>query len=288
MGADGMLGHEVAKCLADNHDVVGTVRRPPTAAASDALSGADVLAGIDVRSPDSWVAVLSDRKPDVVVNCTGIVKQRAAAADPIESIEVNSLFPHKLAAACGSSHARLIHISTDCVFSGERGNYTESDNPDPVDLYGRSKLLGELDGPPCVTIRTSLVGLELGSRSGLVEWFLSQEGDVRGYRKAIWSGLTAAELARVIARLMEQSPDFHGIWHVSSAPISKYELLKMLADLLGRRSAVIPDDSVVIDRSLNSSRFRASTGYAPPSHQTMLAELAAAVLVRKENRFARG
>jgi len=286
MGADGMLGHQAAHCLSVNHQVVASVRRPPTSDVANALAGCDVMAGIDVRHHDLWLNLLRDIKPEVVVNCTGIVKQRPAAADPIQSIEVNSLFPHNLAIACASLSARLVHISTDCVFSGKRGNYSETDNSDPTDLYGRSKLLGEPNGEQCFTIRTSMVGLEIGNRSGLVEWFLSQDGDIPGYTKAIWSGFTTAELGRVIANVIERHEELHGVWHVSSVPISKYELLATLARQLGRQAAVIPDDSVVIDRSLNSERFQAATGYAPPSHQTMLSELAAEVRKRKETGVA--
>lgn len=286
MGGDGMLGHQAARCLADNHHVTATVRRPPTTDVSTALAGCKIVAGVDVRHPELWLNVLRDVRPDVVVNCIGIVKQRPSAADPIENIEVNSLFPHQIARACASMNARLVHVSTDCVFSGARGNYSETDGADPVDLYGRTKLLGEPNCEQCLTIRTSMVGLELDSRLGLVEWFLSQDRDVPGYRRAIWSGFTTAELARLIARLIHRHPDLHGNWHVSSAPISKYELLSTLARQLQRRAAVIPDDSIVVDRSLNSERFRAATGYEPPSHQAMLTELAAAVRQRKENGVA--
>lgn len=286
MGADGMLGHQAARCLAADHDVIATVRQPPTIDVSNALAGCKIVTSVDVRDPDLWLNLLHGIQPDVVVNCTGIVKQRPEAADPIKNIEVNSLFPHQLARACASTTARLVHLSTDCVFSGVRGNYSEADIADPVDLYGRSKLLGEPNGQQCLTIRTSMVGLELGSRSGLIEWFLSQDGDVPGYRRAIWSGLTTAELARLIARLIERHPDLRGTWHVSSRAISKYELLATLAEQLQRRAAVIPDDTVVVDRSLNSERFRAATGYEPPSHKTMLTELAAAVRQRKEKGLA--
>jgi dTDP-4-dehydrorhamnose reductase len=177
---------------------------------------------------------------------------------------------------------RLIHISTDCVFSGNRGNYKESDNPDPVDLYGRSKLLGEVARVGCLTIRTSMIGLELGTRSGLIEWYLHQPGTVSGWTRALWNGLTTIELSRVIETLVRDHRELHGLWHVSAQPISKYQLLVDFAALLNRHTKVVPDDTIVIDRSLNSERFRGAVQYVPPSWHQMLGELAAAVRDREE------
>jgi len=284
-GGDGMLGHQVARRLVASNEVVTTVRKSPTAEVSRALAGCRVVSAVEVRISETWVQVLRETRPDVVINCVGIVKQRPAATDPVESIEVNSLFPHRLADACTASGARLIHVSTDCVFSGHRGDYSESDNPDPVDLYGRTKLVGEVNGPRTLTIRTSIIGLELASYSGLVEWFLRQNGEVRGYRKAIWSGFTTADLARVIDTVSLRHAELDGIWHVSSAPISKLDLLAALGRQLGRR-APVPDDSVVINRSLNSERFRRATGYEPPTYEMMLAELASAIRQREDKHVA--
>ena len=281
LGGDGMLGHQVAGRLSHPHDVVATVRTPPTDDVSTALAGCRVVSGFDVRVPAATKDLLLAARPEVVVNAVGIVKQRSEAADPLESIEVNSLFPHRLAIECNLAGARLIHISTDCVFSGNRGDYNEADNPDPVDLYGRSKLLGEPARPDCLTIRTSMIGLELAHFSSLIEWFIGQPGDVRGYTKARWNGLTTIELARVIDMLATEHPELHGTWHVSGETVSKYDLLASLAAMIGRRTAVVPDDSVVIDRSLNSDRFREAARYQPPSSEAMLSELASAVLERE-------
>jgi dTDP-4-dehydrorhamnose reductase len=285
-GGDGMLGHQVAGRFSVANEVVATVRKPPSSEVSRALANCRIVPNVEVRISETWVQVLRDVRPDVVVNCVGIVKHRAASTDPIASIEVNSLLPHRLASACASSGARLIHISTDCVFSGERGGYSESDNPDPVDLYGRTKLVGEVSGTNCLTIRTSMIGLELANYSGLVEWFLRQNGEVRGYRRAIWSGLTTSELARVIETISRAHREIDGIWHVASAPISKFDLLEALGRHLGRRNSVVPDESVVINRSLNSERFRMATGYESPPHDVMLGELASAIREREERHVA--
>ena len=280
LGADGMLGHQVARRLQQSCEVVATIRKPAAPDLIPALEGCRVISGVDVRVPDALQALLLEDKPQVVINTAGIVKQRMVAADPIETIDVNSLFPHRLAALCRLAGARLIHMSTDCVFSGNRGDYREADNPDPVDLYGRSKLLGEVTGDGCLTIRTSIIGLELAHYSGLIEWFLRQPETVRGYRRARWNGLTTMELARVIDTLVKRS-DLDGLWHVSAEPISKYKLLSDLAALLKLPTAVVPDESVVIDRSLNSERFRKALPYSPPGWEQMLQELASAVRDRE-------
>jgi dTDP-4-dehydrorhamnose reductase len=285
LGGDGMLGHQVARRLASSHEVIATVRKPPATIVTAALMGCRVISGVDARLPGS-LKLVEETEADLVVNAVGIVKQRAAAADPVESITVNSLFPHQLADACRKANSRLIHISTDCVFSGARGDYREEDTPDPGDLYGLTKLLGEVSLPGSLTLRTSMIGLELANHSSLVEWFLRQPVEVRGYRKAIWNGLTTVELARVVARLATEQPELHGLWHVSGESISKFDLLGRLAVMLGRHVAMVPDDKVVIDRSLNSERFRAAVGYEPPSMDAMLSELATAVRAREEESVA--
>jgi dTDP-4-dehydrorhamnose reductase len=195
------------------------------------------------------------------------------------SIQVNAIFPHLLARLCREHNSRLVHLSTDCVFSGKKGNYSEKDRPDPEDIYGLSKLLGETDGPGVVTLRTSMVGLELQRKTGLVEWFLAHKGkSIKGWTKAIFSGLTTAELARVIERLTETMPDARGLYHLSAAPISKFDLLTGLGRRIGGGTAIAPDDSFNCDRSLDSQRFRTVFGYTPPAWDVMLDELAAEIL----------
>jgi dTDP-4-dehydrorhamnose reductase len=283
LGGDGMLGHQVARRLGSSHEVVATVRKAPSTIVTAALAGCRVITGVDIQVPGALETV-RETGADAVVNVVGIVKQRTA--DPTESIAVNSLFPHQLANACRKADTRLIHISTDCVFSGARGDYRESDTPDPHDLYGLTKLLGEVSGPGSLTIRTSMIGLELANHASLIEWFLRQPSEVQGYRRAIWSGLTTAELARVIERLLTEQPKLNGVWHVSGEPITKFDLLTRLAAMLGRHVDIVADDRVVIDRSLNSERFRAAVGYDPPSHDEMLSELASAVMAREEKSVA--
>jgi dTDP-4-dehydrorhamnose reductase len=193
------------------------------------------------------------------------VKQLAEADDPLTALPINSMLPHRLARLCELAGARLVHISTDCVFSGAKGMYVESDFPDADDLYGRSKYLGEVDYPHAVTLRTSIIGHELDGARSLLCWFLAQGGPVRGFTKAVFSGLPTVELARVVRDFVLPHPELHGLYHVSAAPINKYDLLKLVAQAYGKDIEITPHDQLVIDRSLDSTRFKAATGYAPPS-----------------------
>lgn len=275
LGGDGMLGHQLLKTLRASHDVKVTLRQDRPAYAGAALFSPDnAFFGVDVRVSDRLLAVLSEFHPDAVVNAVGIVKQRPEGLDVIPNLEINALLPHRLALICAATGARLIHISTDCVFSGGRGNYHEDDVPDPVDVYGHSKLLGEVRREGVVTLRTSIIGRSLNRNASLVDWFLRQKGRILGYRKAIFSGFTTEELSRVIAMLLERHPGVSGLYHLSSNAISKHDLLVGLRDRLGRAIDIVPDDSVRIDRSLDSSRFRAQFSYVPPSWDEMLGELA--------------
>ena len=274
LGGDGMLGHRLLRHLEPRHEVTVTLRRELAAYRSYGLfTAANSVAGVDARDFQAVEAALAAAAPEAVVNCIGIVKQREEAKSPIPAIEINALFPHRLLEACRAVGSRLVHLSTDCVFSGRTGGYGEDDLPAPVDLYGRSKLLGE-PAAPALTLRTSIIGLELARKTGLVEWFLAQRGSVRGFRRAIYSGFTTLEMARVLERLLTAHPGLAGTWHLASQPISKYHLLDILARNLGSRVEVLPDDEFACDRSLDGSRLAAATGYRAPPWETMLAELA--------------
>lgn len=276
IGGDGMLGHQLLRHLASRHEVRATLRRPLASySALGIFSNANAYGEVDIRDPDAIRKALVAFRPDAVVNAAGIVKQRGEAEEAIPSIEINGLFPHRLSLLCAQSGIRVIHYSTDCVFSGRSGGYVEDDLPDPIDLYGRSKLIGEVGAPGCITLRTSMIGPELSRKQGLLEWFLSQKGTAPGYRRAVFSGLTTPEHARIVDRVLEKGRGQSGIYHVSAQPISKYELLRMIAREYRLDTKVEPDDRVKIDRSLDSTRFRKAFGYAPPSWDEMIAELAA-------------
>lgn len=275
LGGDGMLGHRLLASWRDRHDVRVTLRQDISAYREFGLFDADnAYTGVDARSLDRLAEVVAGARPDAVVNAVGIVKQREDANAAIPSIEINALLPHRLAALCRAAGARLVHISTDCVFSGRKGGYTEDDAPDAEDLYGRTKLLGEVAQPNTITLRTSMIGTQIVRKTGLVEWFLAQRGRIRGYRRAIFSGFTTAELARVIELVLTRLPVASGVYHVSSNAISKHDLLGLLNERLGLGIDIAPDDEFVCDRSLDSTRFRRLSGYRPPDWPAMVDELA--------------
>jgi dTDP-4-dehydrorhamnose reductase len=275
LGGDGMLGHQLLQSLRGQHEVRVTLRAPLATYAECKLFDADnAFDQVPIERGERLAQVIAAYQPAEIINAVGVVKQRQEAKDPIESLEINSLFPHRLTRLARANGARVIHFSTDCVFSGSRGAYTEADAPDAQDLYGRSKLLGELQGEGCLTLRTSIIGRELRRHLSLVEWFLAQRGSVRGFRRAIYSGFTTLEMARIVERLIAQHPRASGLWHVASEPISKYDLLLLLKRYYGLSTEVVPDDAFLCDRSLDAARFCAEFGYRPPGWSQMIAELA--------------
>ncbi len=272
LGATGMLGHKLLQHLSRGHEAWGTLRGEPDAAPQIQGVAQDRLIGkVTVSDLGSICRAIELVGADAVINCIGIVKQIDAANDAIASISINALLPHQLAQICVETGARLIHFSTDCVFAGRKGPYRESDATDPTDLYGRSKLLGEVDRPGCFTIRSSIVGRELRRGTGLVDWFFSQRGtQVRGYLHALYTGLTTRAMADVVRLLLESHPALYGVWHVASEPIDKCSLLQLVNQVYGLGVAIVPDETFQCDRRLDGGRFRAATGWAPPTWQSMI------------------
>ncbi|MEN6464137.1 MAG: SDR family oxidoreductase [Syntrophaceae bacterium] len=267
LGCTGMLGHTLFLGLSSCKDLSVYA----TARSQDGLPNwfpggclEKIITGVDAFDFPSIEGAFAKAKPDVVINCIGHIKQLPNANDPILSIYLNSLFPHIVEALCRNFQARLIHISTDCVFEGDRGNYSESDIPDAKDIYGRSKLLGEVNGPRTLVIRTSLIGHEIKNKLGLVEWFLSQKTKTNGYSKAIFSGLPTIEFADLLIKQILPNGEMNGIYNISSWPISKFELLKLIAARYGKEILIQPYDKVNLDRSLDSGKFRKASGYQPP------------------------
>ena len=266
LGANGMLGNAVMRLFAASPDfrVFGSVRSSAVLSYLPSYLHHNVIKDIDVENNDSLMRLFSEVHPDVVINCVGLIKQLTAGDDPLAAISINALLPHRLARLCEVAQARLIQMGTDCVFSGEKGSYTEIDVPDATDLYGRSKYLGELDYPHAITLRTSIIGHELNGAHSLVGWFLSQTGSVKGYRRAIFSGLPTVEIARVIRDYVIPHPELHGVYNVSAAPINKFDLLTLVAKTYGRAIDIKADDKLKINRSLDSTRFELATGYVAP------------------------
>jgi len=275
-----MLGHKLFQVLRQRFPGVVATTRKETSEAPLApvglLQGEDVVAGVDVMDFDPLRARLQAWQPEFVVNCVGIVKQRDEAGLPIPSIAINALLPHRLADAVATWGGRMIHFSTDCVFSGRRGRYREDDPSDAEDLYGKSKYLGEVTAANALTLRTSIIGRELAEHRSLLDWFLSQNGKkVRGFRRVMYSGITTNEMAEVVSRVVRDSSGLSGLYQVVSEPISKYDLLCLIRDAYGLDVEVEPEDLEVSDRSMVGDLFRAASGYRAPSWQEMVRALSA-------------
>lgn len=222
-----------------------------------------LIPNVHLDGESGLLTAFAAAKPDVVINCIGIIKQLPNANDHLESLAINATLPHRLAKYCDATGARLVHFSTDCVFSGKQGNYREDDFPDAYDLYGRTKFLGEVSYENSITLRTSIIGHELDRSKSLVDWFLSQSGEVKGFTKAVFSGLPTIEVARVVKEYVIPKPGLSGLFHLSVDPINKCDLLKLVASTYEKSINITPDDNLVIDRSLNSDRFRTATGFKP-------------------------
>lgn len=262
-GASGMIGSAMFRALSAKigWQVWGTLRLDECKRFFSGDQQAKLMAGVDVEKHDVLVRMFACVKPDVVVNCIGLTKHHKEAEDPQMSLPLNALLPHRMADLCAVAGARLIHVSTDCVFAGTKGNYAEGDAPDAEDVYGKSKHLGEVDYPHAITLRTSTIGHELQSAYGLLEWFLSRQGSCKGFNRAIFSGLPNTEFARVVRDVVIPRPELHGLYHVGADPIGKYELLKLIAKVYGKQIDIVCDNELMIDRSLNSTRFNQASGY---------------------------
>ncbi|HEV7611160.1 MAG TPA: SDR family oxidoreductase [Steroidobacteraceae bacterium] len=267
LGATGMLGSAVLRFFAKSagFSVIGSVRSSNAIQLLPRDLHGSIVTGIDVMDMDSVLRLFDQARPDIVVNCVGLVKQLAESSDPLASIPLNALFPHQLLRLCKVAGARLIHISTDCVFDGAKGMYTESDVADARDMYGLSKYLGEVRDSEAITLRTSIIGPELNSAHGLVSWFLDQGNNVKGFTRAIFSGLPTVELARIMRDYIIPRHELNGLYHVSANPISKYDLLLLIAHEYRKLIDIAPQAEPALDRSLDSTRFRKHTSYVPPS-----------------------
>lgn len=276
LGGGGMLGHKLVQVLRERFEVWATVRSSFAGVEHfNIFDREKTIEHVTVDNFDSVVNAFGVARPDVVVNCIGVVKQLKAAQDPIVTLSVNSIFPHRAANLCRAANARFITLSTDCVFSGKTGDYSETDLADAVDLYGRSKHLGEVVEQNCLTLRTSIIGRELNTAHSLIEWFLSNQNKrVKGFRRAIYSGLTTLELSEIIMQIIDEKRDLSGMWHVASQPISKFELLELVRDCIRLDIEIEPDDEFLCDRSLNGSRFAAHVGIPVSSWNNMIEKMA--------------
>ncbi|MDD5590363.1 MAG: SDR family oxidoreductase [Dehalococcoidales bacterium] len=292
LGATGMLGHKLYQVLTKTFEVTGTIRGPYSDIAKyNFFEPIRIIPHVDMREISRVERVIKEVIPEVVINCVGIVKSLEKEKGVLLSIWLNSLFPHQLYQICKSKGTRLIHVSTDCVFSGERGHYREEDLSDAKDIYGKTKYLGEVNEPEALTIRTSFIGRELSSGNGLLEWFLANEGgNIRGYTNAIFSGFTSLHLAMIISDIITKHQNLSGVYHISSEPISKFELLSLIKKSMGINISIKPYPDFYCNRSLDSTKYRHTTGFTPPPWNEMVNELvqdARQYLKWREDDFSR-
>jgi len=272
LGANGLIGNEIFRFLSHNSKwgIYGTLRNAEDGLMFPTSLKENLLHSPNLVNDNELTNFLKSLKPDVIINAVGITKHKLESEDILEIIPINSIFPHRLAKICDSLSIRLIHISTDCVFSGNKGNYLESDLTDAIDIYGKSKALGELKTNNALTLRTSTIGYELNSTFGLLNWFLSQKDMCKGYSKAIFSGFPASYFAFILQHYVIPNDNLRGLYNLASEPISKFDLLKNIAYIYGLDIRIEKDDSFVIDRSLNADLFNKLTGFVPPKWHELI------------------
>lgn len=265
LGASGMLGSTLFRAFSRDpqFETFGSIREASSKRYFAPELHDTLIPNVHLDGEFGLLSAFAAAKPEVVINCIGIIKQLPNANDHLESLAINATLPHRLAKYCDATHTRLVHFSTDCVFSGKQGHYREEDFPDAYDLYGRTKYLGEVSYENSITLRTSIIGHEINRSKSLIDWFLSQSDKVKGFTKAVFSGLPTIEVARVVKEYVIPNQNLSGLYHLSVDPINKFDLLNLVANVYGRTIQIIPDDKLVIDRSLNSDQFRKATGFKP-------------------------
>ena len=279
LGGTGMLGHKLFQQLRPQFpETICTMQQracDPPYNRIPLFQSSEVIEGIDAFDFDGLSRLLLRLRPRFLINCIGVIKQRHAASSYIPTITLNSLLPHRLAELSAEWGGRLIHFSTDCVFSGRQGMYKEDDLSDAEDLYGKTKFLGEPTEANPLTLRTSIIGRELANHRSLLDWFLSSKGGkVKGYRKSIYSGVTTNHLAEVVSDIILRHPQLQGVYQVASVPIGKYDLLCLLREAYALDVAIDPVDGEDVNRSMDGSRFCGATGYVCPSWPTLVQQLA--------------
>lgn len=273
LGITGMLGHTLFKEMNKNTnlEVFGTTRNKnglENYFTEDEMI--KIRGNVDADNFETVIRAIASVQPTIIINCIGIIKQLPISKDPLTAITVNAQLPHRISLVARSANARFIHISTDCVFNGKKGNYTEKDHSNAEDLYGRTKFLGEVAYPHCVTLRTSIIGHELKTNYSLVDWFMSQQNDVNGFTKAMYSGFPTIEIVNIISNYVIPNKNLTGLYHVSSDPISKFDLLNILKEIYKKDININPFSDFVLDRSMNSDKFKLATGYVAPSWNQLI------------------
>jgi len=266
LGASGLIGHQVYSRLKANKNFSVF-----SFAHQRKISEDTIL--LDARDEHLLEKAIVDINPDVIVNCLGVLIAEANR-DPENATFLNAYIPQRLKSVANALDAKLVHISTDCVFSGKKGSYTECDFRDADDTYGRAKALGEVIESPHVTLRTSVVGPEIKEGEELFHWFMSQEGKIKGFTKSIWSGVTTLELAKAVEWAIEK--DIHGLYHITNGvPINKYELLMLFKKYTNKQIEIESVEGKVADKSFLDTRK--DIDYAVRSYEEMISEMVAEI-----------
>lgn len=275
IGATGMLGYSLFSNLSEfpEYDVYGTVRSLEDKERFFINHSSKIISNVDVSRQDELEAAIANVKPNIVINCIGLIKQQGISKQHVDAISINSLLPHSLAVICDRFDAKLIHFSTDCVFTGNKGDYLESDMPDAQDLYGKSKCLGEVNYGHHLTLRTSIIGHELSSNVSLIDWFLSQKDKTKGFSKAIFSGLPTCVVAKILAEKIIPNKCLTGLYQLSVDPIDKYSLLKLVASIYDKKIDIEESEELVINRSLNSEPLRKSIDLTVPTWESLITDM---------------
>lgn len=270
-GASGMIGHTLARIISQStlYRVIGVGQRPKSLI--NGLGNAQYYQFGDLTNKQNTEKLFAEFKPEIIINCAGLTKHIEIGNVPKYAIELNALFPHVLADYASRNSCRLVHISSDCVFNGEDGDYTESSITNAYDVYGKTKALGEVEGDH-LTLRTSTIGHEQGTSFGLLEWFLKQS-ECEGYPHAIFSGLPTVELGQLIRDFVLPNQSLSGLFNVGASPIDKYSLLNLIADQYGLSTSIISNGTFTIDRSLNSMKFTNETGYVAPDWPILISKM---------------
>ena len=272
IGATGLIGNIMFRYFSSNsnYKVYGSIRDNNDIGLFSSQIGTSLISGVSASDYQKWHNIFNEIKPNIAINCLGITKHLSGGIEPLISIPINAYFPHFLNSICIRYNTRLIHISSDCVFSGARGDYIEEDVTDANDIYGRTKAIGEVVDSTAITLRTSTIGHELKNSFGLLEWFLGQKNYCKGYKNVFFSGVPTIELARIIDEYVICNPELKGLYHVGAAKISKFDLLNKIAQQYGKKIEIIPEYSFRLDRSINSERFYSATGYRPASWDKLI------------------
>ena len=269
LGADGMIGHKIAQSLED-FELILASRKSISLKSIGIIKGKMVLHNLITDSLD---LLLDSTTPDIIINCAGITTRRGVEDNIVNTGLLNSELPHKLDSWANLNSKKLIHFSTDCVFSGNRGNYLDNDFADADDIYGKSKALGEVDSPNTLTLRCSMIGRELYNFTELFEWLLKNKNKkIEGYSNTFYSGITTVRMGIILNQILKKNLNLSGIYNISSTPISKFDLLIKLSNAFNLNVEVKQNTNNKSNKVLISEKFTEITGIYPPNWDDLISE----------------